>query len=228
MMIIAKNLSFRYDNQSVLKDVSFTIEEGDFVAILGPNGGGKTTLAKLIIGLLPMQKGTLEIYGKSVQKNKSPIGYVPQKYNIDRLFPGTVEEILNAIGRQEILNELGIESLLRKKFVELSGGQQQRVFITLALQNKPRILILDEPTVGVDIKTEHEFLEMLTRLNKEHHITILLITHDVGMVPKIANKVICINHHMCCQGLSADSDKLLKCVYDASIEEHRHGVHHHA
>jgi len=225
-MINGRNISFSYDKVPVLKDISFDIEDGDFIAILGPNGAGKTTLVKLIVGLLPMQKGTLEIFGKPAKNSANVIGYMPQRYSIDKLFPGTVKEILAAIKREEsgIISELGMQPFLDKKFTELSGGQQQRVLITLALQNNPKILILDEPTVGVDIKTETEFLQLLKHINKIHHVTILLITHDVGMVPAVANKVLCISHNICCMGPASHSKELLKQVY-GSYEEIHH-THH--
>ncbi len=247
-MIQAKNISFAYENLSVLKDVSFEIEEGDFVAVLGPNGAGKSTLAKLIIGLLPMQKGSLEVAGTPVQqiRGKNIIGYMPQRYSIDRLFPGTVQEILGAQkkksnikktknndGKREfsssisLASDLGVNALLSKKFVELSGGQQQRVLITLALQNDPKVLILDEPTVGVDVKTERQFLSLLKHLSKERKITILLITHDVGMVPTVADKVLCINHAICCLGHASQTKELLSKVYGAHEEHHHHGHRHH-
>lgn len=223
-MIKARNISFSYEGVSVLKDISFDIAEGDFVALLGPNGAGKTTLAKILIGLLKIQKGTIEIDGKSVSQAREFIGYMPQRYTIGKLFPGTVQEILSAqqITKDQIHDGLGIQQLLNKKFVELSGGQQQRVLITLALHNNPKILILDEPTVGVDIKTEKEFLELLKHMNEEHHITILLITHDVGMVPAIANKTLCINHDICCIGASSETHKMLKDVYGQYQEHHHH------
>ena len=228
-MITGKNISFSYENEPVLKDISFQIEECDFVAVLGPNGGGKTTLAKLIVGLLPLQHGSISISGIPVRnvRNRGMIGYVPQKHNIERLFPGTVREIFSSQSSKgksgaAPMPELGIEPFLDLKFTDLSGGQQQRVLIAVALQNNPRILILDEPTVGVDMKTEHEFLSMLKSLNKEKHITILWITHDVGMVPNLANKVLCINHNICCEGLSSESKELLQCVYDSHKEHHHH------
>jgi len=223
-MIKAKNVSFTYDTVSVLKNITFEIEDGDFVAVVGPNGAGKTTLAELLVGLLPMQKGDLEIDGIPIQniKERTTIGYMPQRYSIDKLFPGTVREILNAqeVGLSRLHPELDIHSLLPKKFVELSGGQQQRVLVALAMHNNPKVLILDEPTVGVDAKTMREFLKLLKHISMDHRITILLITHDVGLVPSIANKTLCINHDICCIGPSSDTNKMLKKIYGSYVEHH--------
>ncbi len=225
-MITAKNVSYSYGSQQVLGGISFDVAEGDFVAVLGPNGAGKTTLMKLIMGLLPMQKGTLDIGGTPVRKlaGRDAIGYIPQKYSVDRLFPGTVQEILKAqsVKESQLHPQLGIHELLHRKFVELSGGQQQKVLISLALQNDPKVLILDEPTVGVDMKTEEEFLRLLKHINVEHGITILLVTHDVGMVPSMAKNVLCINHNVCCMGPSSEAKKLVKEMYSSSEVHHHH------
>lgn len=225
-MIRAKNISYSYGETSAFKDVSFEFNQGDFVAIIGPNGAGKTTLAKLIMGILPLQKGTLELFGTPIKniKDKNFIGYVPQHYNIDRLFPGTVRELLHA-GRNEhehIITELGVGHLLSKKFVELSGGQQQRVLITLALQNNPKLLILDEPTVGVDSKTQKEFLTLLKKMNQKQKMITLLITHDIGMVPQVATRVLCISHNISAIGPASQTKKLLKNVYESHVEYHHH------
>jgi zinc transport system ATP-binding protein len=228
--IRARNISFSYDGLPVLKGISFEIGEGDFVAVIGPNGAGKTTLVKLITGLLPMQKGAIEIFGTPVQKTTGSniIGYVPQRYTVDSLFPGTVREILatQKTGKTNIHSILGIHSLLAKKFTELSGGQQQRVLIALALQSDPRILILDEPTVGVDVRTEQEFLRLLKHINREHNITILLITHDVGMIPAVAGKVLCLSHNIFCMGPASKTKELLKQVYGPYEQYDHHGEHH--
>ena len=227
-MIKARNLSFSFPDSSVFKNISFDIDDGDFVAVLGPNGAGKTTIAKLITGLLPMQKGTLEVLGTPITElsDKSNIGYVPQKFSIDSLFPGTLQEILKTqdMSRSRILEQLGLTGLLSKKFVELSGGQQQRVLLAIALEREPKLLILDEPTVGVDTKTQHDFLKLLKQINQKKNITIMLITHDIGMVPEIATKVMCISHNICCTGAPAETKKLLMQVYDSSYKEHHH--HH--
>ncbi len=216
-VIEAEGLSFSYDKEPVLSGISFAIEKGDFVAVIGPNGAGKTTLVKLLLGLLPPGGGSLSIMGTSVEKcrQRSLIGYVPQRHAIDRLFPGTVREILDAKRTKEAKLHpiLGIEPLLAKRFVDLSGGQQQRVLIALALLNGPKILILDEPTVGVDPKTEEEFFRLLKHLNREHHLTILMVTHEVGMVPTIAGKVLCLSHNTSHMGPASKTKELLKRAY---------------
>ncbi len=229
-MIRAKNLSFSYPGVSVLENISFEIDEGDFVALIGPNGAGKTTLIKLILGLEKMQKGSLDVFGESVSKfvNKESTGYVPQKYSIDKLFPGTVREILHSHGGSphNLIRDFSVDNLLDKKFTELSGGQQQKVLMALALQRHPRLLILDEPTVGVDIQSQRKFFESLKKLNNEHKVTIVLVTHDIGMVPQIAKTVLCINHNVCCSGHASQTTRLLKKVYGVH-EEHHHHDHYH-
>ena len=229
-MIRAKGLSFAYDDLSVLKDISFEVAEGDFVAVLGPNGAGKTTLVKLMTGLLPMQKGELELAGEPVGeiKDRRFIGYVPQRYSIDKLFPGTVREILASQknGGAAAGPEFGVEPFLSRKFVELSGGQQQRVLIALALENQPKILILDEPTVGIDMETEKEFFALLERMKEKYRMTILMVTHDVGMVPTVADKVLCVNHNVCCMGKSSESQKLIQRAYGSYEPHHHHGSGH--
>ncbi len=220
-MIEAKNISFSYPGIQVLKNISFKIQKGDFVAVLGPNGAGKTTLAKLILGLLSVQEGTLKIQGKGDEK--CLFGYVPQKYSVNKQFPGTVRELLDSAGEKKWLppKELGI-NFLSSKFIELSGGQQQRVLIALAIKNNPEILILDEPTVGVDTETQKDFLTFLKKINKNKQVTIFLITHDIDLVPKYATKILYINKDVCVTGKASQMDALLK---KADIEYLAHPHH---
>ena len=212
-LISVSSLYFSYGEHRVLENVSFDIKENDFIAIIGPNGSGKTTLVKVLLGLLPAQ-GKVVL---SIQKER--IGYVPQHTTIDKNFPGTVEEILSS-DNEEITHEAGIHKLLKEKFTNLSGGQQQRVFIAMALQRNPKLLILDEPTAGVDVQAQQSFYGLLHQLNKKG-ITIVLVTHEIGVIPSLVKKVLCINHKICCMGLPKELPKLLKQMYG------QHFIHHH-
>ena len=227
MPIRVNELSFSYEGKSILKDISFSANKGDFLAILGPNGAGKTTLMKLLLGFLTPDAGTIEILGsKRPDKIRKKIGYVPQRFSIDRQFPATVRELFQHASTsrsfQSLCDHLGLEGFLDQQFISLSGGQQQRVLIGLALLREPEVLILDEPTVGVDRKTQESFYSLLKHLNKTHHLTILLVTHDVGMVPAVAKHVLCINHTTCCFGEAKDAEHLLSDMYPTGHHPHHH------
>lgn len=206
------SVCFSYGNVEAIKNVTFKIERGDYVGIIGPNGGGKSTLIKLMLGLLKPQKGFVELFGTSVKQFKDwgRIGYVPQKTYFDLNFPVTVYEVV-AMGRygkmgllrfpkkedrQKVLKALkyvGMESFKERQISELSGGQQQRVFIARALAPEPEIIFLDEPTVGVDIKTQKEFYKLLRKLNKQLGLTLILSSHELDVVAHETNKLGYIN-----------------------------------
>jgi len=219
-LISVSSLSFSYGENKVLEGVSFNIQENDFIAIIGPNGSGKTTLIKILLGFLAPTAGSISL---SLPRNK--IGYVPQHYTLDRNFPGTVDEIL-PLKNQKVIEQAGIENLLRKKFTSLSGGQQQRVLIALALHQSPKLLVLDEPTAGVDIRAQQSFYELLRELNKQG-ITIILVTHEVGVISSLVKKVLCIDHKVCCLGNPKEIPYLLKKMYGQNFVQHHHKWHHH-
>ena len=150
-IVNVSSLSFSYGSVKVLENISFSIEERDFLAIIGPNGSGKTTLIKILLGFLEPISGSVML---SIPRHS--IGYVPQRYAIDRNFPGTVEEIFSD-SKSDAIELTRIKDLLKKKFVNLSGGHQQRVLIAMALQQNPKLLILDEPTAGVDVHAQQSF-----------------------------------------------------------------------
>ncbi len=218
------DVTFHYDGNPVLLGVSLIIKEGDFLAIIGPNGSGKTTLIKIILGLLRPVKGNVEIMGRPLDEftDWRTIGYVPQKATaIDPFFPASVEEVVgmallshprilagrakpqtDAVGRA--LQQVGMESFRKWRIGRLSGGQQQRIFIARALVTEPRILFLDEPTTGIDAETQERFYDMLDRLNSERGITIVLVTHDIGIVNKHVSQVACLNQRMVYHGSHED------------------------
>lgn len=220
-IIEVKNLNFSYPNQdNILENISFKIQKKDLVAIIGHNGSGKSTLIKLLLKILKQQKGTININGK--------LAYIPQKYNQDINFPGKVEEILeleccDCNLREEVLVNLGIQKLLNKQFKSLSGGQQQRVLIGLSLLSNPDILILDEPTVGVDTKTQEDFYKLLKKLNKERNLTILFVTHDTGMISNYFSKTICVGN----KNIHIDNAKNTRSILHSVYGENFHEIHHH-
>ena len=217
-IVNVSSLSFSYGSVKVLENISFSIEERDFLAIIGPNGSGKTTLIKILLGFLEPISGSVML---SIPRHS--IGHVPQRHAIDRNFPGTVEEIFSD-SKSDAIELTRIKDLLKKKFVNLSGGHQQRVLIAMALQQNPKLLILDEPTAGVDVHAQQSFYGLLTKLNS-HGITIILVTHEVGVIPTLVKNVLCINHNVCCLGKPESMPEMLKQVYGPHFVHH-HGEHH--
>lgn len=222
--VVLRSVSFSYGGPPVLLDVDLTIREGDFLAVIGPNGSGKTTLVKIALGLLTPTSGTVELFGRPPREfnDWDWIGYVPQKAtHIDPLFPASVEEVAGMVlaasshprGRtrrsdkervMQALSSVGLADFRKEPIGRLSGGQQQRVFIARALVTRPRILFLDEPTTGVDAETQGAFYDMLDRLNSRESLTIVLITHDIGIVNKHVNRVACLNQRLVYHGSHED------------------------
>lgn len=227
-LIELKNVTFSYYTNTILRDVSLSINEGEIIAIIGPNGAGKSTLAKIIAGLLKPTKGEIILSDKK-QDAQNLIGYVPQRYEIDKNFPATVKEILTTRTQKisnHIINELNIAQLLSKRFSELSGGQQQRVLIALSLIANPKILILDEPTAGVDAKSHDEFFQLIEHLNKEHNTTILLVTHDLGVLSSHVKEVICLNEGTAQKEPIHKIGQLVEKIYGSQIQIVHHGEDH--
>ena len=202
-LINIKNLFFKYQKTEVLENVNLTIKDDDFLAIIGPNGGGKSTLLKLILGLLPLQSGTIE---KNIENNQ--VGYVPQNTNLNIDFPITSLEVvlmghisskkrLFGYSKDEIscalesLTQVGMKDFANKKIGDLSGGQRQRVFIARALCSNPKIMLLDEPTASIDVKGQQEIYELLRELNKT--ICIVVVSHDLSILLNYAKNVAHVN-----------------------------------
>jgi len=193
-----KNLSFSYGEEEILTNVNCKIDVGNYVGIVGHNGSGKSTLLKLILGILKPKKGKVYLFGKdnasSIEWSK--IGYVSQKAGIATShIPITVEEVIKMEkvtdeAMDEALTSVDMLTSKHKLLRELSGGQQQRIFIARALVKKPQLLILDEPTVGVDVKTQETFYSLLSRLNTENNITLLLVSHDLHTISHKVKTVI--------------------------------------
>lgn len=217
-IIEIENISFGYTNELVLKDITLNIHQGDYLGMIGPNGGGKTTLLKIMLGLLKPKSGTVKLFGTDINKFKDwhKIGYVPQKaINFDVKFPATVEEVV-AMGRygkrgllhwsnkedknkvKESLEQVEMLEFKDKLIGDLSGGQQQRVFIARALAGEPQVIFLDEPTVGIDVKTQEQFYGLLKKLNKTLELTLVLVSHDIDVVAHETTEVACINQNLVC------------------------------
>ena len=193
--------------ENILSNISLEIFEGDFIAILGPNGGGKSTFLKLLLNILKPNSGEIQYF----ENIKNKMGYVPQNATVvDVIFPATVKEILETafITNSSILKKISknekdylkflmqnfeITNLNSKLFAELSGGQKQRVMIVKALANKPKILFLDEPDMGLDKISQSKFIDNLNKINKENKTSIVFITHHLGMIEKYITKTFCIN-----------------------------------
>jgi zinc transport system ATP-binding protein len=235
-LVSVQSLSYNYNSEMVLENVSFNVEEGDFLGIIGPNGAGKTTLFQCILGLLNTYSGRITILNEDVKKNKkifTKIGYIPQKKSIDEKFPLTVEELVSlSLTRKasmnivyEILKQVGLYNMKNKLIGQLSGGQQQRVLIAKALVNKPIILMLDEPTNELDQKSQDDFYFLLKELNEKNKITIIWTSHDMNAVNKYANKVSCINKKMFFHGDKEEffsNEDHLKNYSESPMQIHMH------
>lgn len=216
-IIEVKDVTFGYQNQAVLQEIDFTLQSGDYVVLIGPNGSGKSTLVKLMLGLLPTQEGKII---RSFDASKpQPIGYVSQRANrVPSDFPATVREVVTSgltgsLGlfrwlRQKEKNrvaraieQVGLTSVMNRHIGKLSGGQQQRAFIARALVGQPQLLILDEPTVGVDIQVKNQFYQLLGRLHQsQKEMTILLVTHELEEVIDQADRILCLNRRLYFEG----------------------------
>jgi zinc transport system ATP-binding protein len=200
-IISMDQVSFHYEGRNVIDHLDLTILQRDFVGLIGSNGVGKTTLLKLIVGLLKPSSGEIRLFGQPISQFNGwdRIGYVPQKNMLNPLFPATVKEVVMSglysknrmlkrmkIEDQDKCNEalhaLGIEDLADIRIGKLSGGQQQRVFLARSLINNPELLILDEPTIGIDAETQESFFHMIKHMHQRHNITFLMVSHDVEMM----------------------------------------------
>jgi len=227
-VIDIKDLFYSYDNNPVLEDINLKVDNGDFVAFIGPNGGGKTTLIKLILGFLKPTKGNIRIMGKMPEHAGSEIGYVPQFAEFDKHFPIRVLDVVlgglihsssffpgysreDKMKARKALDAVGISRLEKNVLGTLSGGQKQRVLIARALVSKPKLLVLDEPTASVDSNVERDIYDLFQRLNKE--MTIVLVTHDLGFVSPYINRVACINRQISVHLTSEVDDKVILDTY---------------
>jgi zinc transport system ATP-binding protein len=221
-----KNLNVRLDNEEIIRDLSFEVKKGDILTILGPNGAGKTVLLKTLLGILPYR-------GEIAWQKKVKIGYVPQRLPFVKDIPMNVGEFFKLKQTtekeiKEILNSVGFrEDFLEKKTGELSSGQFQRILVAQALIGNPEVLFFDEPTTGIDIGGEETIYALLLRLKEKRNLTVLLVTHDLSVVFKFSNFVICLNKCPICQGAPKDvlGSETLRQLYGEEVkfyEHHRH------
>ncbi len=242
-----ENLCVKLNNHHIIENITFSIDEGSIVAIIGPNGAGKTTLVKAILGLIPCI-GSISVFGIPVTgKNHSVnIGYVPQRLEFDRTFPLTVSELLGFTippmfslpfikkfrGKayiDSLLETVGAQDLTGRVIGNLSGGELQRVMIAKAIVNDPKILFLDEPASGVDIEGQERFYDLIKRLRKEKGLTVLLISHDLNIVYRFADNVLCLNRKLVCSGRPAETltDEVIKSVYGEMMGAYIHSCDEH-
>jgi zinc transport system ATP-binding protein len=249
-LIELKNVHFNYGENAVLEDVSFSVTAGDYVGVIGPNGGGKTTLLSIMLGLLKPSSGQVLVFGKKISELKgerSHIGYVPQRLSqLDANFPATVYEIVAsgrtagngpfhffsqddkaAVERALAISKVG--ELRRKLIGELSGGERQRVMIARSLAGEPKVLILDEPTTGVDIASQEQFYHFLAELNHEHGLTIVFVSHDIDIVANEVHSLLLLNRKVVSYGPAKDmiNKHYLDDLYGGKIDFTFHPHHHH-
>jgi len=230
-----KDVSFSYTGQPVLQRVTIQIRSREFASIVGPNGGGKTTLLKLILGLIRPDKGKITVLGNPPEAARERIGYMPQYTHLDLAFPATVMDVVlmgrlkkkrfwfRARDRQialEALEKVDMAGFRHIGFNALSGGQRQRVLIARALCSQPDILLLDEPTANIDNETEENLFSILKELNRK--MTILLVSHDLGFVSKYVKSVICVNKTVVIHPTTDMEGHMIQDIYDGDLKMVRH------
>lgn len=230
-----------YEHEQVLEDINLTVYERDFVGLIGPNGGGKTTLVRVLLGLLRPTRGEVWVMGRPPRAGRRYIGYVPQAVEFDREFPISVWEVvrMGCLGRRrllqrytaednaavaEALRQVDMLDLRHRSIGELSDGQRQRVYIARALAGSPQILLLDEPTASVDPRVSAGIYELLRQLNDR--VTILLISHDMSAISSYVKTVGCLNHRLFYHGEDHLTPEILELAYQCPIDLIAHGVPH--
>jgi len=227
-VITFRDVSFHYDSNPILEHINCSIYKNDFIGVIGPNGGGKTTLLKLMLGILKPNSGTVSVLQKPPRKALASIGYMPQYARFDEDFPITVEQV-TAMGLfndfsffpyisgkkkkkiYEALERVKIPDLAKKQFGTLSGGQKQRCLIARALVTEPKVLLLDEPTASVDSHAEKDIYDLLLQLNND--LTIVLVSHDLGFISVYINRIFCVNQGVACH--NADEVSTLSVINEA-------------
>jgi len=235
-IVKVSSVSFEYGSEKILDDISFNVDEGDFLGIIGPNGAGKTTLFFCMLGLIDGYNGEIKIFGEDIRRNKKilkQIGYIPQRKSIDTRFPLTIKELVSLSitnksyvdNVDKVLRYVDLYDNRNKIIGQLSGGQQQRVLIAKALVNNPKMLMLDEPTNGLDQTSQDNFYLFLKQLNDEEKITIIWTSHDLDAVNRLSNKISCINKKMFYHGTKDDffsNDNNLKKYSESQMQIHMH------
>lgn len=244
-VLCLKHVNFSRGRKLILEDITFCIDSGVFLGVIGPNGGGKTTLLKLILGSLPLQSGRIEVFGhdlRSARADRALIGYVPQRSDIDQNFPATALDVVlmgltSKIGLFRrmpasvkerglaLLDRVGVGDLADRPIGRMSGGQQQRTFIARALISDPRLLILDEPTVGLDSAGQQRFLHLIQELKQEMQLTVMMVSHDVGQLAHYADQMACVNRKLHWHDRSALlNQQILTEVYTCEMDAYKERV----
>jgi zinc transport system ATP-binding protein len=226
-VIEINNVDFAYNDKNVLNNISMTINERDFHAIIGPNGGGKSTFIKIILGMLKPDKGSVKLFGKSIMESIKKVGYIPQNIR-DENFPVTVKDVLimglnndrtkseNNEILKDVVYKLNLAELLEKQIRELSGGQRQRVFIGRALAGKPEILILDEPTSSIDTEGQTQIYRLLKELNST--MTIVIVSHDLNVIVKYASSISVVNGTACYHSKPVLTKDIMDIYYQCPVD----------
>lgn len=231
-----------YGNTTILEGVDFTLDKGDFLGIIGPNGGGKTTLLKVLLGLLKPDRGNVSVFGQPPESARKFMGYVPQHSSFDPKFPIKVWDVvlMGRLGRlgirpfytkidrekaAEALQMVEMYGFKEQHISRLSGGQQQRVLVARALASEPKLLLLDEPTASVDQKVKNNLYRLLGKLNS-HGMTLVLVSHDIGVISSYVEKIACLNKNFIYHGTGELSDDMLEQTYECPIELIAHGYPH--
>jgi ABC-type Mn2+/Zn2+ transport system ATPase subunit len=244
-MIEVEELTVAYGKLTVLEEVTLRVGQGEFLAIIGPNGSGKTTLLRTMVGLIRPKRGTVRICGRDsgdLRAVRSKIGYVPQLTSVDFRFPVRVADVvmMGRYGRLGLfkwprradreataraLDRVGMGGFADRQIGKLSGGQRQRVFVARALVSEPRVLLLDEPTTGTDAESTETLYELLDTLNREERITIVLVSHDVGVVAQHVDTVACLNRRLVAHGRPGEvlDRESLACMYGGDAMFFGHG-----
>lgn len=247
-VISIEKVTFRYGSRPVLEDVSMSLEKGEFLGLVGPNGSGKSTLIKIMLGLLKPEEGEVRLFGEPLSRFRdwSRIGYVSQKANsFNSGFPATVFEVVSMglfgklglfrwMGKKEkqkvrdMIDLVGLSGYAGRNIGKLSGGQQQKVFIARALVSDPDLLILDEPTVGVDAQSVNEFYRLLDKMNRELGVSLCMVSHDIGVITSKVDRVACLNKRLHFHGNSREFEQkqqeIMQQLYghDVHLLEHNH------
>ncbi len=240
-VIVLKDVWVHYDGINVLEGVNLTVRQHDFLGIIGPNGGGKSTLLKVILGLIKPDRGTIRVLGGTPQNSRKYMGYVPQYSLFDPNFPMSVWDVvlmgrLGQVGlfkkyskddKKMALDALAMTDMLEyrdRQIGNLSGGQRQRVFIARALVANPKLLLLDEPAAGIDTIMQTEFYELLEKLKSE--MTIIMVSHDISAVSVYVEKIACLNHKLFYHDSKEITAEDLEATYQCPVELIAHGVPH--
>jgi len=240
-IISIRDLWVYRDAQIVLEDINLDLDSSDFLGLIGPNGGGKSTLLKVVLGLIKPNRGSIKVFGQDPVSARKNVGYMPQKTIFDKGFPLTAQDVvlMGRYGRaglmkryqsedrqaaRQALQAVGMQDRAEKQIGLLSGGEQQRVFVARSLVGEPRLLLLDEPTTGIDAAQQSEFYELLSRLSQ--NMAIILVSHDLTAVSKYVNKIACLNQRLYYHGTKELTNEDIEKAYGCPVDMIAHGTPH--